>query len=348
MFIFIIGKFFALFSFLFGISFYIQMDRAAGRGVDFRGRFAWRLLILLLIGYGHSLFYRGDILTIYALLGFFLVFFYRVRSTILLALAAALMLGAGRYAVFALNGGESLIPGVDMAPDTPANLAYFSALTSGSLADVFASNAIDGHLAKLEFQINIFGRWYLTFAFFLLGLWAGRIRLFQRLDELRPTLWKAFWISLGGAVVFMGLTGFLFGQSGGGEEGPQFDRWLEMFALTAFDLFNLSLATLLMCAFVLIFRRPGGGRVLGTLAPYGRMALTNYVVQTLIGTFVLYHWGLGMIQDLPNARALLLAIAIIGAQMLLSRWWLERYRYGPLEWLWRSATYLSWQRFRKN
>jgi len=198
-FILITGKFFALFSFLFGLSFFIQMDRAAKKDFDFRVRFIWRLVILLLIGYLHSLFYRGDILTIYAILGFLLVFFYNVRSSLLLAM----------------------------------------------------------------------------------------------------------------------------------------------------DLFNFSLSVVLLCTFVLIFSRPKGGKVLEKLAPYGRMALTNYFMQTIIGTFILYHWGLGLMTKLPNSQTLLIALGIITAQVILSSWWLSRFRYGPLEWLWRSATYLAWQPLRR-
>ena len=346
-FILIIGKFFALFSFLFGLSFFIQMDRAARKDVDFRARFVWRLTILLLIGYVHSLFYRGDILTIYATLGFLLVLFYNVRSSLLLAIAAIFLLGAGRFAVFALYGGATIIPGGEMVPDSSQYVAYFDALMNGSLWDVFASNAINGHLTKLEFQVNYFGRWYLTFAFFLLGLWAGRIRLFQRLDELRGSFKKALWISTTSTIGFMMAMIFLFSQGSGEGEGPQFDRWLDMFALTALDLFNLSLCVVLLCAFVLIFRRPAGGKVLGKLAPYGRMALTNYFMQTIIGTFILYHWGLGLMTELPNFHTLLIGLGIIVAQVIFSSWWLSRFRYGPLEWLWRSGTYLAWQPLRR-
>jgi uncharacterized protein len=83
--LFLRGKFFALFSFLFGLSFYIQMNNADKRGSSLNGRFLWRLLLLFLIGYLHHLFYRGDILTIYALLGIFLIPFHRMRNSIVMA-----------------------------------------------------------------------------------------------------------------------------------------------------------------------------------------------------------------------------------------------------------------------
>lgn len=343
----ITGKFFALFSFLFGLSFYIQMDRAAQRDVDFRGRFIWRLTVLLLIGYAHSLFYRGDILTIYAPLGFLLVLFYKVRSSVILALAAITIAGAGRYLVFAIYGNDTILPFGDANPDLPYNAAYFDALQSGSLLDLFASNAVHGHLLKMEFQIGYFGRWYLTFAFFLLGLWAGRNRLFSRIDELHKPLKKTLKIAIVGAVGSLVLTMFLFSQSAVDGQEPALDNWLAMFALTGFDLFNVSLAIVYLCGFLLIFRSPAGEKVLIKLVPYGRTALSNYFMQTIVGTFLLYNWGLGLIGKLSNTQTLLIALAVLGLQIAISSWWLKHFRFGPLEWLWRSATYLKWQSLRQ-
>ncbi len=343
MFLLFVGKFFAIFSFLFGLSFFIQMDRAARRGVDFRLRFAWRLVVLLIIGYAHSLFYRGDILTIYAVLGLFLVLFYNAGNKWILGVAALIIAGAGRYIMFALTGGETIFPYGDLSPDLAHNAAYIDALLNGSLLDVFAQNAWYGHMLKLEFQVGAFGRLYLTFAFFLLGMWAGRIGLFARAGEMRGPLKKAIWISLAVIAVLIVLSILMFSGGSGGNEQMQFTTWAAMFALTTMDIFNLALATILLAGFVLLFLRPAGQRVLGKLAPYGRMALSNYVLQSLIGTFVLYNWGLGLIGDLTNAEMLLVAVAVLALQVSMSAWWLRRFRYGPLEWLWRSATHLQWQ-----
>ncbi len=336
------GKFFAMFSFLFGLSFYIQMDRAAQRGIDYHGRFLWRVTLLLVIGYVHSLFYRGDILTIYAILAFALVPFYRVSDKYLLIVAAILMLGAGRYIVFAINGGGTMFPFGGGEPELPHNAAYFDALLSGSLMDVFSQNAVYGHLSKLEFQMNTIGRWYLTFAFFLLGLWAGRLRLFERLDEFHSRFKKTLIVSAVITVLLVVLTTVLFGVANQGER-DQLDTWALMFAFTSLDLFNCALATVLLCSFVLLFKRKSWGRALGKLAPYGRTALTNYVLQTLIGTFVFYHFGLGLLGEVSSAQALGIGVLVIALQVWLSAVWLRYFIYGPLEWLWRSGTKLSWQ-----
>jgi uncharacterized protein len=338
------GKFFAMFSFLFGLSFFIQMDRAANRGVSYQGRFLWRVTLLLLIGYLHSLFYRGDILTIYAMLAFLLVPFYKVSNRTLLIVSFVLLAGAGRYLVFSFTGGETIIPLGAGEPHLPHNVAYLDAVTSGSLLDVFAANAVLGHLAKLEFQLNFMGRFYLTFAFFLLGLWVGRIRLFERLDEYHHAVKKTLKYGIGLILVFFVMIFLLFGiASDGSGTIEKMDTWLLMFAMTSVDLFNFSLAVVMLGAFILIYRRKGEQSLLNKLAPYGRMALTNYIAQTLVGTFLLFNWGLGFIGEVSNTQVFLMAVLIISAQVWASAAWLRRFRYGPIEWLWRSGTKLSWQ-----
>ncbi len=336
--IFLRGKFFALFSFLFGLSFFIQMDSASRKGKDFKWRFLWRLLLLFGIGYIHHMFYRGDILTIYAVIGLFLIPFYKVPTKYILALAGIIFLGLGRYLVFAFTGGDNLFMAGGFSPDSPEVAAYFDIIKNGSLPEVFASNATDGQLMKMDFQIGIFGRGYLTFAFFLLGLLVGRMEFFRNfMDKMKLTK-DVLWWSLAIFIVSIGLTIALFASL-----GPEvtFDNWTAMFALTAYDLSNVGMTGIILAGFVLLYRKAKAGRFLSKFAPYGRTALTNYVVQSLIGTFILYGWGLGYLGELRNIYTLLLAIVLIVVQMIISKWWLSKFYYGPFEWLWRSLTHFK-------
>ena len=164
------GKFFALFSFLFGLSFFIQMDNGEKRGEYFGGRFLWRLIILLAIGFVHSMFYRGDILSLYALVGIFLIPFFKVNTKLILALAGLIFLGLGRYLVFYFTGGEPLFISEELNPESPAVAGYINILQTGTFAEVAESNAIQGNTWKAEFQFGVFNRGYLTLGFFLLGL----------------------------------------------------------------------------------------------------------------------------------------------------------------------------------
>lgn len=337
--LFLRGKFFALFSFLFGLSFYIQMDSGNRQNGHFGYRFAWRLLLLMVIGFVHHLFYRGDILTVYALVGLFLIPFYRIRSGIVLGVAAILFLGLPRFLLYALGQAPGLLLSDLMNPGNPVIAAYYETLRSGSIWEVFRSNAWSGQVMKMEFQLGVTSRAYLTFAFFLLGLWFGRIGYFRRFLQLVKQTRRALWFSLLGLLVFTLLAGLVFIQLG---PDPNFYSGWAMAGLTLLDLGNLAMTGIILCGFVLLYRMPGSQKALNRFAPFGRMALTNYVMQSVIGTFLFYGWGLGLLGHMRNSHAFLLALVIICLQMLLSRWWLKRFRYGPLEWAWRSLTYFRW------
>ncbi len=341
----IIGKFFALFSILFGLSFFIQMDAAAKRGQNFAGRFLWRVLLLFIIGYAHHLFYKGDILTIYALLAPFLIPFYKMHNKWILLVAGLFLLSIPRCISYALLGTESAF-GFSSFMDfnNELNTSYIQTLKEGSITQVFTKNAGQGMLQKMDFQIGFLGRFYLTFGYFLIGLWLGKIGLFQNVEERIPTVKK--WLKR--AVVFflvaLLVTGGLFGLS---PQPVDFESWLHILAINAYDWSNIALTVIILCGFILIYMKNWGEKRLSFFAPYGRMALTNYVLQSIIGTFILFGWGLGYLGKVRTLYLFAMAILLIVLQTILSKIWLTYFRYGPLEWLWRSATFGKLQPFKK-
>lgn len=337
--LFLRGKFFALFSFLFGLSFFIQMDNARNSGGYFGFRFLWRLLVLLIIGVIHHMFYRGDILTIYAFLGIFLIPFDKVNNKWVLGVSALLFLGLGRYLVFAFTHGANLFGSANIMPDSPEVLTYFNTIKSGSILDVFISNSTEGHVNKMEYQLGVFGRGYITFGFFLVGLVVGRTRLFQKYTEHKKMLKKLLIWSVVLFVVSIGLAAVIFMSLG---QEVKFDNWVAMIGLTTVDLNNIALTLIIIALFIMAYRTTKGEKWLGHFAPYGRMALSNYLLQGVLGTFIFFGWGLGYLGAIPNRYAFLLAILIIIIQMLWSKWWLTKFQYGPLEWLWRSITFFKW------
>jgi uncharacterized protein len=334
-FTFLVGKFYVLFSLLFGLSFFIQMDRAAQRGEDFRARFAWRLAILFGFGFLHHFFYRADILTTYAVLGLLLIPSYRLGSRWLLALASLLFLGVGRFASFAAFGAGPIAE-VGMLPSAEWVSSYWNALTTGTLLDVFSLNALGAYPPLINFQYGIFGRGYITLGLFLLGLWLGRTRFFETVETRRRFVMRALWTSVGASVVSLALTGALFSQL---PQPPTMDTWGAAVALTAYDLFNLALAAAWLFAFLAVCQRRWGNGLLRAFAPYGRMGLTNYVLQGVVGSFVYYNWGLGRLGEWPASQAAVAGIAFITIGLVASRVWLKHFYYGPLEWLWRSLTH---------
>jgi uncharacterized protein len=339
---FVRGKFFALFSILFGLSFSIQMESAAKRHQDFRGRFIWRAVLLLLLGYVHHLFYRGDILTIYALLAPFIIPFYRISHRWILLTAGVFLLSVPRFIAFALIGNESLF-GLESGFQTAADAAYFEIVKSGSLKDVFHQNAWYGMKTKMSFQLSAFARFYFTFGYFLLGLWIGKMGVFRHPDQRLPFIKNALHYSLAAMGIAFIITAIVFSTA---SQPIDFSKWHHVIGINVFDWFNVSMTIVIISGFILLYRKESWQRKLNRFAPYGRMALTNYIFQTIIGTFLLFGWGLGFLGQIRTLYLILIGIALILVQMIISKWWLSKFKFGPLEWLWRSGTYLKWQTFR--
>jgi uncharacterized protein len=333
---FIMGKFFSIFAVLFGMSFAIMMDNAAKRGQRFSGRFTWRLAILFAIGFVHSLIYGGDILTIYATIGLCLPLFYRVPGKLLWVVVVLLFLGTGRYLFYLLTGTSSL-PGYELSPESPVVAAYVEVLRTGSFLEIARENFFTAFISKISFQVGVFGRGYLTLAYFLVGMWLVRTGIIKNLEENKPLIMKTLRWSLGLSVVFFVFVATSFTLI---PDLMQFKGWLPVFAFTFVDLFNTALTAVLMSGFLLLYLRNPTG-LPGSLAPYGRMALSNYLLQSIIGTFVLFGWGLGLLGQLHDWQTFLLAIVVIFLQVRLSKWWLSHYYYGPLEWAWRCGTYFT-------
>jgi uncharacterized protein len=128
---------------------------------------------------------------------------------------------------------------------------------------------------------------------------------------------------------------------------PDLKSWPMIALLTAYDAWNLVMTLGVVAAFALLWQRPGCQRILFHFSPVGRMALTSYVMQSVFGALIFFHVGFGWLGELGNSVTLPLGMALFGLQMWISRFWLDRYHYGPLEWLWRSITWLRLQPLRK-
>jgi uncharacterized protein len=332
------GKFFALFSLLFGLSFFIQMDNAEKSGVHYKTRYLCRLLVLLVIGVAHNSFYSGDILVIYVLFGFLLIPFHSVSNKVVLALAVILFLGGGRFLSFGIFGNESIIAlNIENFDEK-----YMAAITGGTIMDVWRVNFF-ALIGKFNFQMGVLGRGYLTFAFFLLGMWIGRTRLLENLQSNTTFLKKLILWSFLGTLAMIPLFWYLFSQM---ESIFDFTSWWSMFALSAYDNFNFFFTIFLAAGFVYLFESPKMQKRLSWFVPYGRMALTNYVFQSLIGTFLFFNWGLDLAGQFRNIELLIIAFLIIGTQMVISWYWMKKFKFGPVEWIWRSLTYLKLQPFK--
>jgi len=340
-FIFVSGKFFSIFALLFGMSFALMMRSAELRGERFTGRFLWRLTILLIFGVAHSLIYRGDILTLYVLIGFILPLFYRWKDSWLWWLAGLLFLGLGRVIFLAVTGTHTLLD-YENGPDSPEVLRYIQVLQQGSFVEVLQENLVHGFAAKFDFLFGVFGRAYTTLGYFLIGMWLVRSQVMANIANYKPRMKKFLWQMPLTAVLCGIVMGGLFSQFA---QPIDFSHWGPALTIGFYDVANIALTVFLISAFILFYLRNPQGWV-RYFASYGRMALTAYITQSVIGVLIFHGWGLGLLGKLHDWQTLALAFVVISGQMFACRWWLSKFRYGPLEWLWRCGTYMKFIPFR--
>jgi len=334
-----LGKAQALFSMLFGFGFAIFYDRVTARGVDATRLYLRRLTILLLIGLVHvALVWPGDILHQYALVGFLLLIVRRWPSWLLLLLGvplASLLLSAAELGAPLVYGNQ---PPPWQAALTQAQEIRWEVFRQSDYLAYVGSNV---RTVWLEFYAQPLGLVVLGIVLgrLLMGTWLYRQGWVQN-----PTLHAAgirrWGLSLLGAgLVIAGIRPAL---DLAGRLNGNVELWTRPVADVAMPLLALGYAA----GLILICQSPTWAQRMSGLAAVGRMALTNYVAQSLMYIFVLYGFGLGLMRFLGATAALGLAILFFAAQIVFSRWWLARYRFGPLEWLWRSATYGRWQPMR--
>ncbi|MFY0687006.1 MAG: DUF418 domain-containing protein [Cyclobacteriaceae bacterium] len=334
-----VGKFFALFSILFGLSFFIQMESADRKGQSFAIRFLWRATLLFGIGYTHQLFYRGDILTIYAMLTPFLIPFYRLSNKAIFITAMACFIGIPKFISYAVFGNESLF-GLPSFISGPSELeqVYFDTISTGTISEVFGLNAVYGMKTKMDFQLMFFGRFYYSFGYFLIGLLIGKMGFFHDVGKHKKFIQEILKWSAVGAFVSIGIGIGVFSQA---SQPIDFSSWLHVLAMNFMDWANLCLAMVILSGFVLLYQKSRWQKFQNFFIPYGRMALSNYLFQALIGTYLLFGWGLGYIGQIRTAHLALAAIALVVLQTLISKLWLSKFKYGLLEWVWRCGTHLK-------
>lgn len=321
------SKFYVLFSFLFGYSFTLQLAAADRSGAAFRPRFLRRLLGLFAIGAAHAvLLWQGDILTTYAVLGLVLLLIHRISPRRAVVIAGLIVLASAT--LFLVAGLDELARGT--APDLANQIRGATDATAywrGSFGDVIAQRISE---LPTTFELLLFLQAPTALAMFLLGLAAGRRRLLADVSALRPALTRIARIALplgvAGGLLYAFTT---IGHAGTGRGTIG----------AAVDVLSAPvLAAGYVAALLLFFGTARGERVRDALAPAGRMALSNYVLQSLVCAFLFTGYGLGLVGHVSPVAAIVIAATIYAAQLVGSAWWMRRHRYGPLEWLLRWFT----------
>jgi uncharacterized protein len=339
-------KFMTLFAFLFGLGFSIQFARAEARGSSVVPVYSRRLLVLLGMGVTHLFaLWMGDVLSTYAVVGFALLLFRQRSDRTLLIWAAVLLVGVPLLVPVLQRFGSILLYGAQAAAeaakasrehDALMKAQFLAGLSSDSFWTTQEANAryvlyAFPQVNRLLWMVGILGR-------FLLGLLAGRHLLLQDVERHRP--WHR-------RLLVWGLVLGVLGNGAGlvvqrlriaGLVDPAKASWTV--ALPAIqEVGYLGLAAVYVAAFALLFQRERWRKVMQLLAPVGRMALTNYLLQSAVSIWLYDGWGLGLVGQLPPSRCVALALAVFALQVPFSHVWLSRFRFGPAEWLWRSLTY---------
>lgn len=333
------GKFYPLFSFLFGLGFSIQMDRASSRGVDFKATYRRRLSVLMGFGLAHGiLVWEGDVLMAYGACGFALLLFQNRKprtislwAVVLILLPASLILAIGLL-MMALAGNPEFAKVMQeaLAEDPQAKRELVAAFVTGSYADA-VFHRLGGMILVVPLTL-IFAPAFL--GLFLVGLLAGRKRILTEVAGNRRLLLRILMAC--GAV---GLVGNFSGAWVMMNASADKDLGALLVGTGIISVFGPVLTAAYIAGIVLVIDQRRSLPFLPPLAAVGQMALTNYLAQSLIATTIFYGYGLGLGDVVGRLGTIGIALLIFTAQVLFSLLWLKYFRYGPLEWLWRSLIY---------
>lgn len=328
------GKAYATFSLLFGFSFYIQMRNARARGCDFRMRFAWRLLLLACFAQVHALFYNGDILLFYAVCGLILIPASSWSDRGIITVAIILLLQPVDWIHMLLSAIDP-----DYVDINNRFARYASQATQvgmhGNFIQTITDNIGNGQRYSNFWQVEA-GRITQTPALFLIGMWLGRKEMFVCSAGARR-FWRG--VLTGALVLFVPL--YLIKTL----IPPMLTdaTWQHHFAPASGLPLNFVIMAAMVAGFMLLWFASDnrGRRWQRVTIEFGRMSLTNYITQSVIGVTLFYNFGFGLYQYCGSIASVAIGLLIVSLQIWWSRRWLATHRQGPLERLWKRLTWIN-------
>ncbi|RPH34112.1 MAG: DUF418 domain-containing protein [Bacteroidales bacterium] len=345
------GKFYILFSFLFGYGFWIFIHKMPNNTDSIIPTYRRRLLFLLLFGIAHIvLLWAGDILLMYALFGFLLILFRKKnnRSLIkwaiwLLSIPILLQLiswGMVTLASFNPESKDAVYAGIQESTNS-IKVLYERAMNTyanGSFLDIVAIRLKEYNLllpAILFFYPAVL-------AMFLVGAWAARNNILKDYELHIPFFKRAFWwgLSIGVPAGALYFTAWQHGKMNVPNMWSFFNTSMHIVS-------GIALCALYVSTIILLIHKGKLKRFASYLAPVGRMALTNYLLHSITCTTLFLSYGFGLFGKPEAWQGIVLTLIIFGLQIPFSHFWLKRFNYGPFEWIWRTLTYGEIQPFRK-
>ena len=339
LYIFVDGKFYTLFSLLFGLGFSIIIRNAERKGVNGFRIFYRRMGMLMLFGLLHLMFiWSGDILLLYALLGMLLPLFRQMPDKKLLGWALFfLILSIGVDLVCEITRTNLALPFIRLQETYCAeygingtNFAYW--LHDAEDYGTVFQFLVQGACVRMQ-EFIIGNRYFKVLGLFLVGFYIGRNRIYADLEGRKNLLVKVCRLGL-----IIGLPcSLLYAWSSMGGH-PLSDTLHSLFYFISVYPLGFAYAA----GLCLLYLRVKSLSIWKWLAAPGRMALTNYIGQSVIGMFLFYGIGLGWGSTIGLLQTEVIVLAVFLFQMLFSRLWLSGFKFGPLEWIWRMLTYGKW------
>lgn len=325
------GKAYAIFALLFGFTFYIQTNNQKKQGKDFGYRFLWRLVLLVGFATLNAAFFpAGDVLLLFAVVGLVLFFTRNWSDKAILITSIIFLLQPVEWYHYI----ASLINPAHQLPDLKVGEMYSEVTEytkSGNFGEFILGNITLGQKASLFWAINA-GRFFQTAGLFLLGFYIGRKQLFVS-SEKNLRLWiKTLIVS---AISFAPLYTLK-------ELVMKNDAIIQQSAGTAFDMWQkLAFTLVLVASFVILYPNNTFNKMVSNLRFYGKMSLTNYITLSIIGAFIYFPFGLYLAPYCGYTISLLIGIFTFLLQVRFCKWWLNKHKQGPLEYIWHKWTWIG-------
>lgn len=350
------GKFFTMFTFLFGLGMAVQMSRAIAKGGEekFPAVYVRRLTLLFIIGFIHDVFiWRGYILLWYPVIGFLLLLIRNFKPKLMVSLAIIFIMLLGGVSVLRYTLRPTPPPQKEQhqaaEKQKPAKTAEQLAWEKcNAVIQIFKEGGYGGmvnnRLGKIlpTLKYNLYYGLHIL-GMFMLGIWAWRKGLFHDTGTHLKLIKKIFVYSLLTGVIFTAIT-IQYRIWGGAAGSPIWMyAWFSTLTWTGMAAFTVCYVS----GFLLLFRKAFFRRLVKPLESVGRAALSNYIFQNIVMGFIFYSYGFKIMGTTGPLVNLLICFLIFAIQIPLSMWWMNRFRFGPAEWLWRTLTYGKRQPMKK-
>jgi uncharacterized protein len=326
------GKSYSIFALLFGVTYAIQLSRQEELGKSFDARFAWRMLLLLGFGILNSAFFQGDILSIYAVIGLLLIPLSKLSEKAMMGIAIFLMLLPYEWVhlIYAVQHPDEKI-------NDPISWSYFGNMfeyiDSPSLWDIIIGNLTNGKIGVLLWNWEN-GRYFTILALFLFGYILAKRNLFEW-NEWSERFWKKTFVIASFAFVPLY---YIQIQKGDFITSAIILRPL-LTMETAWT--NFAFMMILVSGLTLLFYKTKMRSWLMYFSSFGKMSLSNYIIQSVIGGAIFYGWGLCLYKYTGATYGIFIGFAMTLVMGVFCKWWEKYHKQGPLETLWHKATWFK-------